>query len=154
MLTCQWSRLCGRVFRSKGWKNAAPALTRVSWSQLTARRRYHGDLGDLYENESVQRHLRRLVEEHGNACEMLQHASLSEADRKVLTKRHVELQPVADVFVRMERGQKDLEEVLSVLHGERPPRAPLHPNRHDNCKTAPITLWLHFQLQPKMKTDS
>lgn len=140
MLSCHWSRLCGRVFRSKGWKNADPALTRVSWHKVTARRRYHGDPGDLYENESVQRHLRRLVEEHGNAGEVLQRASLSEADRKVLARRHVELQAVADVFGRMERAQKDLEEVLSLLHGESPPGAHLHLNRHGNCKTTTTTL--------------
>lgn len=147
MLTCHWSRLCGRVFRSEGWKNAAPAVRRVSWHQLTARRRYHGD---LYENESVRRHLRRLVEEHGNAGEMLQRASLSDTDRKVLARRHVELQPVADAFGRMESAQKDLEEVLSLLHGESPPGGRLHLNRNGNCKIT--TLWLQFQLEPKLKT--
>lgn len=126
MLTRHWSWLCGRVFRSSGGRHAAPAVTRVIRPQLTPqRRRYHGDPGDLYENESVRRHLRRLVEEHGNAGEMLRRASLSEADRKVLVRRHVELQPVVDVFGRLERAQKDLEEVLSLLHGESPAGAPL-----------------------------
>lgn len=126
MLTCHWFRLCGRVFRSSGGRNAAPAVTCVSWPPLMPqRRRYHGDSGDLYENESVRTHLRRLVEEHGNAGEMLRCTSLSEADRRVLTKRHVELQPVADVFRRMERAQKDLEEVLSLFHGESPAGANL-----------------------------
>lgn len=121
MLTRHWSRLCGRVFRSSGGRNAAPAVTRVSWPQLTPRRRRsHCNPGDLYENASVRRYLRRLVEEHGNAGEMLRRVSLSEADRKVLARRHVELQPVADVFGRMERAHKDLEEVLSLLHGESP----------------------------------
>lgn len=103
-----------------------PAVTRVSWPQLTLRRRrYHGDPGDMYEKESVRRHLRRLVEEHGDAGEMLRRASLSEGDRKALTRRHVELQPVADAFGRLERAQKDLEEVLSLLHGEGPAGAHL-----------------------------
>lgn len=122
MLTRHWTRLCGRVFWSSGGRNASPAVTRVSRSQLALLRlrSYHGDPGDLYENESVRRHLRRLVGEHGNAGEMLRRPSLSEADRKMLARRHAELQPVADVFGRMERAQRDLEEVLSLLHGESP----------------------------------
>lgn len=126
MLTRHWSRLCGCVFQSSVGRNTAPAVTRASCPLLTLRRRrYHGDPGDLYENESVRRHLRRLVEEHRNAGEMLRRASLSEAERKVLARRHVELQPVAEVFGRIEKTQKDLEEVLSLLNGESPAGAHL-----------------------------
>ncbi|XP_075871409.1 peptide chain release factor 1, mitochondrial isoform X2 [Nelusetta ayraudi] len=118
MLARHWSRLCGRVCRSGRQRTAAPALTRVSWPPVSQRRRrYHRDPGDLYENESVRRHLRQLVEEHGDAGERLLLAFLSEADRKLLARRYAELQPVADVFGRMEGAQRDLEEVLSLLHG-------------------------------------
>lgn len=65
------------------------------------------------------------MEEHADAGERLQLAFLREADRKLLARRHAELQPVADVFGRMEGAQRDLEEVLSLLHGEVPAGAHL-----------------------------
>lgn len=121
MLARHWYRLCGHIRRSGGHRTAAPSLTCVCWPPTSQRRRScHCDPGDLYENESVRRHLRRLVEEHGDAGERLQLASLSETDRKWLVRRHAELQYVADVFGKMEEAQRDLEEVLSLLHGECP----------------------------------
>uniref|UniRef100_G3PKK7 Mitochondrial translational release factor 1 n=2 Tax=Gasterosteus aculeatus aculeatus TaxID=481459 RepID=G3PKK7_GASAC len=80
-------------------------------------RLYHSDLGHLYGTESVQRHVRRLVEEFGDISQMLQLSHLSESDRKVLLKKHAELLPVADAFESTEQALKDLEEVTSLLHG-------------------------------------
>lgn len=81
-------------------------------------RLYHSDLGHLYGTESVQRHVRRLVEEFGDISQMLQLSHLSESDRKVLLKKHAELLPVADAFESTEQALKDLEEVTSLLHGK------------------------------------
>ncbi|KAM3585632.1 uncharacterized protein V6R79_023376 [Siganus canaliculatus] len=80
------------------------------------KRPYHSDLGDLYRNESVQRHLQKLMDEYRDLNKKIQHTYLSEADRKVLMKRHAELLPLANVFNNMEQALKDLEEVLSLLH--------------------------------------
>lgn len=80
-------------------------------------RGYRSDLGDLYNVESVQRFLQRLMEEHGELSKRLEHPHLSENDRKALITRHTELLPVANVFRSIEQALKDLEEVLSLLHG-------------------------------------
>ncbi|XP_060888477.1 peptide chain release factor 1, mitochondrial [Labrus mixtus] len=56
------------------------------------------------------------MEEHRDVCRKLQHTHLSEADRKVLMKKHTELLPVASVFESIGEALKDLEEVLSLLH--------------------------------------
>lgn len=80
-------------------------------------RLYHSNSGDLYDNESVQRYLQQLMEEYRDLSKTLEHAHLSESERKVLTKKHNELLPLANVFGSIEEAQKDLDEVLSLLRG-------------------------------------
>lgn len=82
------------------------------------KRRCHGGPGGLYRNESVQRYLRQLVEEHAELSGKLQRAQLSEADRRLLVRRHAELLPVANVSERVDEALEELEEVLSLLHSE------------------------------------
>uniref|UniRef100_A0AAQ4PAJ7 Mitochondrial translational release factor 1 n=1 Tax=Gasterosteus aculeatus aculeatus TaxID=481459 RepID=A0AAQ4PAJ7_GASAC len=122
--------LCSRVVHSSGGRRAARRtlaghagaeyvhVTQVRHGGTVAPTRlYHSDLGHLYGTESVQRHVRRLVEEFGDISQMLQLSHLSESDRKVLLKKHAELLPVADAFESTEQALKDLEEVTSLLHG-------------------------------------
>lgn len=85
---------------------------------VAQKRLYHSELGDLYENESVQRYLQQLMEEYRDLSKKLQHAYLSESDRNVLIKKYNELLPLANVFKSAERALKDYEEVLSLLHSE------------------------------------
>ncbi|XP_070786805.1 peptide chain release factor 1, mitochondrial isoform X2 [Enoplosus armatus] len=103
-LTGRTSLKCANIAEVKHWGTAAP------------RRFCHGDVGDLYNTESVQRYLRQLVEEYRELSKKLQHAYLSETDRKVLIEKHTELLPLANVFESIEEALKDLEEVLSLLH--------------------------------------
>lgn len=56
------------------------------------------------------------MEEYRDLSKKLQHAYLSESDRKVLMKKQTELLPLANVFERAEQAMKDLEEVRSLLH--------------------------------------
>lgn len=123
MLIRHWSRLCSscsRVVRSGGWR-ALAGVKHASWLEVkqpgtgAPTRPYHSD---LYGNESVQRYLQQLVEECREVSKKLQHAFLNEADRKLLMRRHTELLPVAEVFQSVEGAQKELEEVLSLLHSE------------------------------------
>lgn len=79
----------------------------------------HSDWGDLYQNARVQAYLHELVEQHRGLSRKLEQARLSELDRKALVKKHAELQPVSHVFQKVQEALKDLEEVLSLLHGER-----------------------------------
>lgn len=87
------------------------------WGRVMFKRFFHSDLGELYKNESVQVYLEQLMEEHRDLSKKLQHAYLSESDRKGLTKKHTELLPLASVFRSIEQAQKDLEEVSSLLKG-------------------------------------
>lgn len=135
MLANRWFRLCslcsravdsGRGRRRGAWRTLTghaklkhAAITGVQhWGTVAPTRLCHSDLGDLYKSESVQRHLQRLMEEFRDLSEKLQHAHLSESDRKVLMKRHAELLPLANVFQSIEQALKELEEVLSLLHSE------------------------------------
>ncbi|XP_078099622.1 peptide chain release factor 1, mitochondrial [Sander vitreus] len=126
MLVNRWSRLCSLcsrvVYSSRGRRAGWRTLTGHSrtqvqrWGTVAPRRLYHSDLGDLYKKESVQRYLQQLMEEFRDLSKKLQHAYLSESDRKVLSKKHTELMPLANVFEEIEQALKDLEEVLSLLH--------------------------------------
>lgn len=129
MLMNRWSRLCAvcsRVVDSSrgGWGTLQTSLKHASmaqvqhWGTAAPKRLCHSDLGDLYKKESVQRHLQQLMEEYRDLGKKLQHAHLSESDRKVLIKRHTGLLPLANVFKSIEQALKDLEEVLSLLHSE------------------------------------
>ncbi|XP_059184013.1 peptide chain release factor 1, mitochondrial [Centropristis striata] len=131
MLLSSWCRLCSvcsRVVcssrgRRAGWRTLTGHMdlkhtnTQVQhWAAAAPRRLCHSDLGDLYKAECVQRYLQQLMEEHRDISKKLQHAYISESDRKVLQKKHTELQPVANVFESIEQALKDLEEILALLH--------------------------------------
>lgn len=127
-----WFRLrsvCSRVVHSScgrraGGRRTLTGLTHANVTELQHRvtgasnRLCHSDLGDLYRNESVQRYLQQLVEEHRDLSRKLERVFLSESDRKVLLRRQAELQPLANVYASVEQALKDLEEVLSLLHSE------------------------------------
>ncbi|XP_039892414.1 peptide chain release factor 1, mitochondrial-like isoform X1 [Simochromis diagramma] len=122
--------LCTRVLYSSevrrgGWRTLvghasvkhAKRTDVPHWGRVMFKRFFHSDLGELYKNESVQVYLEQLMEEHRDLSKKLQHAYLSESDRKGLTKKHTELLPLASVFRSIEQAQKDLEEVSSLLKG-------------------------------------
>ncbi|XP_076580055.1 peptide chain release factor 1, mitochondrial [Chaetodon auriga] len=132
MLANRWFQLCSlcsrvvystRGRRRAGWRTLTghsnlkcATFTEVQhWGTAAPKRFCHSDLGDLYKTESVQRYIQQLMEEHRELSEKLQHAYLSESDRKGLIKRHTELLPLANVFERLEQALKDLEEVRSLL---------------------------------------
>ncbi|KAL7369575.1 hypothetical protein ABVT39_002376 [Epinephelus coioides] len=128
MLVRRWFRLCSlcsRVVyssrgRGAGWgtRTGHANITQVQHCGGTAapRRLWHRGFGDLYHTESVQRYLEQLMEEYRHLSKKLEHAYLSESDRKVLMKKQTELLPLANVFERAEQAMKDLEEVHSLLH--------------------------------------
>ncbi|XP_047433019.1 peptide chain release factor 1, mitochondrial [Mugil cephalus] len=99
-----WRTLCGHTSQVRHWGGGVPV------------RLCHSGLGELYANESVQKYLQRLMEEHRELSGRLQRPYLSESDRKALAKRHAELLPLANVFGSIEKATQDLEEVLSLLH--------------------------------------
>ncbi|KAM9766327.1 peptide chain release factor 1, mitochondrial isoform 1-T1 [Menidia menidia] len=139
MVVSRWLRLCsfcshvvlhgregtaGRrsLLGNRILKNPKGTRMRPGGAAVVPIRLAHGDLGDLYESESVQRYLQKLIEEFRDISAKLQHAHLSEADRKLMIKKHSELTPLADVFRGIEQAGKDLEEVLSLLHNPADPK--------------------------------
>lgn len=124
MLINRCLRLCGACKRvvntstreRRGWRTLT-GHTSLNHAN-TPRRLFHGNLGDLYKDESVQKHVEQLMEEYRDLNQKLRHAYLSETDRKVLIKRHAELLPVANAFQSAEQARKDLEEVITLLQSE------------------------------------
>ncbi|XP_040887971.1 peptide chain release factor 1, mitochondrial isoform X2 [Toxotes jaculatrix] len=107
--------------RGGGWRTLTghkyANITEVPlWSTAATKRLCHSGLGDLYKNESVQRYLQQLMEEYRDLSKNLQHAHLSDSDRKVFIKRHTELLPLVNIFGNVEQALKDHEEVYSLLH--------------------------------------
>lgn len=131
MFLNRWFRFCNECSRvvysscgtRRGWRTLtgrSAVKSNATVSRLCAsvvpRRHFHGDLGDLHSNESVEKYLQQLMEEYRNLSEKLQHAHLSESDRKVLLKRHSELLPAAAGCDRVQRALKEQQEVVSLLH--------------------------------------
>ncbi|KAM4601907.1 peptide chain release factor 1, mitochondrial [Polymixia lowei] len=128
MLVHRWIRLCtvckrlisnnrgGIGWRTSTGHDSLQYVTEVLRGNTASRRYCHGDVGDLYKNESVQRYLRQLMEEYGDLTKKLQLACLSDLERKDMNQKLVKLLPVADVFQSITNALKDLEEVLSLLH--------------------------------------
>ncbi|CAL8275779.1 unnamed protein product [Arctogadus glacialis] len=85
-----------------------------TWGQS---RPLHTDLGDLYGNPSVQRHVERLMEEHAVLANQLQELCLSDAERRGLNKRQFDLKPLVDLHEKTRGALTDLEDVLSLMHG-------------------------------------
>ncbi|KAF0045889.1 hypothetical protein F2P81_002418 [Scophthalmus maximus] len=131
MLAGRWLRLCRRAVHSGSVRGGRWGTTLAGHSSrkcaiitvvphggaVASSRLCHSGLGDLYEDERVQRHLQQLTEEHRDLIVKLQQAYLSESDRKVLTRRHTELLPLANICGGIEQALKDHEEVVSLLHG-------------------------------------
>lgn len=107
--------LCKRVVSRVGHRSA-PWRTGEGHSG-GASRLLHTDWIELYERESVQNYLQKLVQEHGELSRRLQHARLNEADRKAAARRHGELQPVTAALQRLEAAARDLQEVEALLDG-------------------------------------
>ncbi|PWA32122.1 hypothetical protein CCH79_00013334 [Gambusia affinis] len=118
---------CSRVVSRRGFpwgtlkghsrlRHAVFTEVQLRGTNAVPRRLSHCDIGDLYNNSSVQRYLQKLMEEHRDISRKLQHDHLSDSGRKSLLKKHSELLPVAGLFGSIEQAQKDLEEVLSLLH--------------------------------------
>ena len=86
---------------------------------LTSSRPLHTDpLGDLYGNQSVQRHVGRLLEEHAALANQLQGACLGDAERRGLSRRRAELRPLVELQEEIRLALSDLEEVSSLRRGE------------------------------------
>lgn len=124
----RWFRLCAFCGKVRGERGGWRTLSGHSsvkyahftqgqqWTTTSPKRLCHSHLGDLYKNESVRRYLQQLMEKYTDLSEKLQHACLSDSDRKVMSSKHAELLPLATVYQSIEQALKDLEEVLSLIH--------------------------------------
>ncbi|XP_024918076.1 peptide chain release factor 1, mitochondrial isoform X2 [Cynoglossus semilaevis] len=126
MLVSRWLRLrslCNRVCphtrreERKGLLWRRTLIGHQFTGTLASSRPCHSDVGDLYQNECIQRYLQQLMQEYRYICQRLELPHISEADRRALIKKHTELLPLADVFTDIEEALKDQQEVSSLLLG-------------------------------------
>ncbi|TNN56473.1 Peptide chain release factor 1, mitochondrial [Liparis tanakae] len=111
---CRLVVLCSGKWRTLTGHRVYPTQA-LHWAPVAPSRLYHGDLGHLYKTESLQRHLRQLVEEFRDINRRLQRPYVSESDRKELSLRRTELLPLAAAFERSEQAAAELQEVISLL---------------------------------------
>ncbi|KAL4608835.1 peptide chain release factor 1, mitochondrial [Arapaima gigas] len=69
------------------------------------------DSSDLLQHEAVQKYLQGLVLEYRDISQRLQNESASESERKALSKRHIELIPLATAFQNIENTMNDLKDL-------------------------------------------
>lgn len=125
MLLNRWfglCSLCNRVVYRRGggrgkWRTLQghSSLTQVNITAVVPERLSHDSLWDLYEKESVQKYVGKVMDEFRDLNEKLQHACLTDSERKVTVSRHTSLLPLANVHWKIEEALKDLDEVVSLL---------------------------------------
>ncbi|XP_068612546.1 peptide chain release factor 1, mitochondrial [Brachionichthys hirsutus] len=103
----------GTLTGHTGAKHANATEARLRRTVVPKRFR-HSDFGDLHNNVSVQKYIHQIVEDYGDIGKKLRYLHLSESERKALLRRRTELQPLVNMFERIEEALKDLEE-LSLL---------------------------------------
>ncbi|XP_029943012.1 peptide chain release factor 1, mitochondrial isoform X2 [Salarias fasciatus] len=109
--------LAGGLFRlCSSCRGVVSGVARGSgrWRTVQGRSRHTGWL-ELYERESVQRYLRRLLEEHEELSRRLQRAGPEEAERRLLAERRRRLLPVAAAARRLEAAGREREELAALL---------------------------------------
>lgn len=114
---CRRVVLCSGEWRTLTGHRVYPTQA-LHWAPVAPSRLYHRDLGQLYKTESLQRHLRQLVEELRDINRKLQRPYVSESDRKELSKRRTALLPLATAFERSEQAAAELQEVISLLQSQ------------------------------------
>lgn len=117
MLVRRWHRLyvfCRSLgSRGDGWRRS---VCSGPWS-CSPRSFCHRAVGDLYSHTSVQRYIQQLLEDVTRLNQKLEHACLSEADRRALLKRLSDLQPLARVWQSCEQAVRDHQELHSLIQG-------------------------------------
>ena len=87
-------------------------------SSIPPRRHCHGGSDDIHQNASVQRYIRKLVDEYGEVTKKLQFTFLSDSERKELNHRQTELLPMEKAFRCTEKAMKELEEITSLIQSK------------------------------------
>ncbi|KAI1899573.1 hypothetical protein AGOR_G00063170 [Albula goreensis] len=96
----------------------AHPVTCLPWKYgFTRLRRYcdNNTASDLLRLDAVQRHIQGLVSEYNHITRRLENGLLNDSDRKVLSRRQVELLPLATAYQNTENAMADFTEVECLL---------------------------------------
>uniref|UniRef100_F6UC72 Mitochondrial translation release factor 1 n=1 Tax=Ornithorhynchus anatinus TaxID=9258 RepID=F6UC72_ORNAN len=90
-------------------------------SAARPRRCYHRDTRVLWKHKALQKYMEDLCEEHQRLGQLLERVSVSEGDRKTLSKRQAQLSPLATIYQEIreaERAAEELESMCQSLDGK------------------------------------
>lgn len=73
---------------------------------------------DLLQNELVQRHIKRVIDEQKCISSRLESGQVPESDRRELNLRLVEVSKVVKAFERTQLVFRDLTEIQTLIHSE------------------------------------
>ncbi|XP_038627030.1 peptide chain release factor 1, mitochondrial [Tachyglossus aculeatus] len=103
------------------------SICRPKWNPICSglslaglRRCYHRDARVLWKHKALQKYMENLCEEHQSLGQLLERVSVSEADRKTLSKRQAQLSPLAAIYQEIreaERAAEELESMCQSLDG-------------------------------------
>ncbi|XP_073708419.1 peptide chain release factor 1, mitochondrial [Garra rufa] len=74
---------------------------------------------DLLQNEALQRHIKRVIDEQNGISSRLDSGQVTESDRRELNLRLVEMSKVVKAFERTQLALRELTEIQTLIHNTR-----------------------------------
>ncbi|XP_033866296.3 peptide chain release factor 1, mitochondrial-like isoform X1 [Acipenser ruthenus] len=111
------SRQCAlthRYYQQWTWRRTPCGPAGLYTQQLTRRHCQHFSK-ELLQQESVQRYLEKMIEEYRQVTQRLNNTALTESERRTMSRRQIELSPMATVFQQSQRAVKDMKDVQAII---------------------------------------
>lgn len=106
--------LTHRYYQHWNWRRTPRGPAGLYTQQLTGRHCHHFSK-ELLQQESVQRYLEKMIEEYRQVTQRQNNTALTESERRTMSRRQIELSPMATVFRQSQRAVKDLKDVQAII---------------------------------------
>lgn len=103
--------LTHRYYQHWNWQRTPRGPAGLYTQQLTGRHCHHFSK-ELLQQESVQRYLEKMIEEYRQVTQRQNNTALTESERRTMSRRQIELSPMATVF---QQSVKDLKDVQAII---------------------------------------
>ncbi|MGH0175683.1 UNVERIFIED_CONTAM: hypothetical protein FKN15_071103 [Acipenser sinensis] len=106
--------LTHRYYQHWNWQRTPRGPAGLYTQQLTGRHCHHFSK-ELLQQESVQRYLEKMIEEYRQVTQRQNNTALTESERRTMSRRQIELSPMATVF---QQSVKDLKDVQAIIESK------------------------------------
>ncbi|XP_041115738.1 peptide chain release factor 1, mitochondrial isoform X2 [Polyodon spathula] len=103
-----------RYYQHWNWRGTPNEPAGLYTQQLTRRHCRHFSK-ELLQQQSVQRYLEKMIEEYRQITQRLNDTALTESDRRIMSRRQIQLSPMATIFQESQRAVKNLQDVQAII---------------------------------------